>query len=48
MDLFDEIRKLKRNIETSIPPSRERSLVVTKLDEARHWLMEAIEPGPCN
>lgn len=38
MDLHDEFEKLIARVEGDIPSSRERSLVITKLEEAEMWL----------
>lgn len=38
MELHDEFEKLIARVEDEIPPSRERSLVITKLQEADMWL----------
>lgn len=37
MELHDEFEKLIARVEDEIPPSRERSLVITKLQEADMW-----------
>ena len=37
MELHDEFEKLITRVEDEIPPSRERSLVITKLQEADMW-----------
>lgn len=39
-DLVDDIEDLKEKIQTDLPKSREASLAITKLDEARLWLKE--------
>lgn len=39
-DLVMDIEDLKDKIQTDLPKSREASLAITKLDEARLWLKE--------
>lgn len=39
-DLHNEVEKLIVRVEDEIPSSRERSLVITKLQEANMWLAE--------
>lgn len=39
-DLVMDIDDLKDRIQTDLPKSREASLAITKLDEARLWLKE--------
>lgn len=39
-DLVEDIEDLKDKIQTDLPKSREASLAITKLDEARLWLKE--------
>lgn len=39
-DLVEDIEDLKDKIQTDLPKSREASLTITKLDEARLWLKE--------
>lgn len=39
-DLVEDIEDLKDKIQTDLPKSRETSLAITKLDEARLWLKE--------
>ena len=39
-DLVMDIEDLKEKIQTDLPKSREASLAITKLDEARLWLKE--------
>lgn len=36
-DVKDEIIAVKKHLERCAPPSRERSLAITKLDEAWMW-----------
>ena len=38
VELYRKIGKIRDQIEKDIPSSRERSLVLTKLDEALLWL----------
>lgn len=38
MELHDEFEKLIARVEDEIPSSRERSLVITKLQEADMWM----------
>lgn len=42
-DAFDKIAEAKTAIEC-VPPSRERSLAQTKLDEAQMWFQRAVPP----
>lgn len=37
-DMQEYLTEIKQDIETSLVPSRERSLVITKIDEAYLWL----------
>lgn len=39
-DLVMDIEDLKDKIQSDLPKSREASLAITKLDEARLWLKE--------
>ena len=45
-DLTDAIYDLKDTIQTDLPKSREASLAITKLDEARLWLEEISVDSP--
>lgn len=38
MELHDKIARIVDTVENNIPSSRERSLVITKLQEADMWL----------
>lgn len=39
-DLVEDIEDMKEKIQINLPKSREASLAITKLDEARLWLKE--------
>lgn len=45
-DLVEDIEDLKDKIQTDLPKSREASLAITKLDEARLWLEEISVDSP--
>jgi hypothetical protein len=45
-DPYAEIEKVKNKIETYYKRDRERSLVVTKLDEASLWLQRCVPVEP--
>lgn len=46
LDLVMDIKDLKHTIQTDLPKSREASLAITKLDEARLWLEEISVDSP--
>jgi hypothetical protein len=39
--ILQELAQLRARVELTAPPGRERSLALTKLDEARHWTLDA-------
>ena len=45
-DLVMDLEDLKDKIQTDLPKSREASLAITKLDEARLWLEEISVDSP--
>jgi len=45
METFaDQIKRLRKEIDATLPGSREKALVLTKLDEARLWMSELLSP----
>ena len=48
VDLYIEIEKVQQRVLVNYKPDRERSLVMTKLDEASLWLQKCVRQEPAS